>query len=89
MAHYNPALWWFDPVAAILMSLYMVWMWCDAARTQIALITGQVATSRELGEITFLALTHSPSILAVDTILAYQLGNKLQVRNSTCSHTSL
>lgn len=48
-------------------------MWADAAKTQIALITGQVATSREIGEITFLALTHSPAILAVDTVLACEL----------------
>lgn len=79
LAHYYSDYWWLDPVAAILMSVYMVWMWADAAKAQIMLITGQAATPREISEITFLALTHSPAIKYVDTVLAYQLGNKLQV----------
>ena len=33
-----------------------------------------------MNEITFLAATHSPAVLAVDTVLAYTVGNRLQVR---------
>lgn len=74
-----PVAWWLDPAVCILMSVYMVAMWAGAAKAQIALITGQAATPRELCELTFLALTHSPSVIAVDTVMAYSLGNKLQV----------
>jgi hypothetical protein len=51
-----------------------VWMWADAAKTQIFLLSGQAANADEIGQITFLALTHSPSILAVDTVLACECG---------------
>jgi cation diffusion facilitator family transporter len=75
----KPEVWWLDPAVAISMSIYMVWMWTVAARSQIALITGRAATCRETNEITFLALTHSVAVIAVDTVCAYQVGNKLQV----------
>ena len=74
-----PRLWWIDPAAAILMSLYMVALWLEAAGGQVSLIAGRVATPREVGELTFVALTHDARVVAVDTVLAYQLGNKLQV----------
>lgn len=72
-----PSLWWLDPTAAILMALYMLWLWGSAGSAQAALLTGKAATSREVSEITFLALTHDPAVLAVDTVLAYSVGNKL------------
>jgi cation diffusion facilitator family transporter len=73
-----PPYWWVDPAIAVLMSIYMVSIWTEAAREQISLIAGRAATPREIAEVTFLALTHSASVLAVDTVLCYQLGNKLQ-----------
>jgi divalent metal cation (Fe/Co/Zn/Cd) transporter len=74
-----PRLWWIDPLAAILMSVYMISMWTEAAGQQVSLISGRAALPREVGELTFLALTHDARVVAVDTVLAYQLGNKLQV----------
>jgi cation diffusion facilitator family transporter len=79
LAHAYPGLWFLDPATAIAMAAYMVWMWALAARAQISLIAGQAATPEQIKQITFLALMHSPAVEAVDTVLAYQLGNKLQV----------
>jgi cation diffusion facilitator family transporter len=74
-----PRLWWVDPLAAIAMSLYMISLWLEAAGSQVALISGRAASPREVRELAFLALTNDARITAVDTVLAYQLGSKLQV----------
>lgn len=74
-----PAAWPLDAAVTIAMSVYMLSVWGAAAHAQVLLLVGRAATARELGEVTFLALTHSPAITAVDTVIAYQLGNKLWV----------
>ena len=72
-----PVAWALDPGAAIAMAVYMLYLWGAAGVAQAALLTGKAATPRELAEITYLALTHDPAVLAVDTVLAYSQGNKL------------
>ena len=54
-------------------------MWGNAAREQVGLIASQAASREQLCQLTYVAMTHSPSIVAVDTVLAYQVGNRLQV----------
>ncbi len=92
-----PSAWVLDPVAAICLALWMIYIWQDQAKgrliisryvvalltvflaEQILLIAGQAATPHEISEITFLALTHDPRVVAVDTVLAYSIGSRLQV----------
>jgi hypothetical protein len=82
VASRRPSLWWFDPAAAILLSVWMVVMWSDAAREQIGLLASQAASREDVSVLTYTALTHHRSILAVDTVLAYNVGNKLQVEGA-------
>jgi cation diffusion facilitator family transporter len=79
LAERFPSVWWLDPLAAILLALWMLYVWIDAGKEQIGLLAGQGASPRELSEVAFLALTHHPAVLAVDTVLGYQVGNRLQV----------
>ena len=75
-----PQAWPVDPAAAILISCWIVRVWAKAALEQVALLTGHAASAEEVSRITFLALAHAPDhVLAVDTVLAYQSGNRLQV----------
>ncbi len=41
-------LWFMDPVAAILMGLYILWSWSQTAYQQIELLTGKTASSDQL-----------------------------------------
>jgi cation diffusion facilitator family transporter len=79
LAERFPHLWFLDPLAAAGLALWMLYVWIDAGKEQIGLLAGQGASPAELSKITFLALTHDPAVLAVDTVLAYQVGNRLQV----------
>jgi hypothetical protein len=46
---------------------------------QISLLAGRAAPPEDVAEITFVALTHHAAIEALDTVLAYNTGTRLQV----------
>ena len=79
LANHYAGVWWLDPAAAIALAVWMLVMWADAAREQVGLIASQAASREQVAQLTYLAMTHHASIVAVDTVLAYQIGNRLQV----------
>ncbi|GBC06937.1 hypothetical protein RclHR1_07150007 [Rhizophagus clarus] len=71
--------WWMDPVGAIIVALLILRSWITTAYEQIQLIVGKSADSGFLNRVTYIALTHHPKVLQVDTCRAYHAGNNLFV----------
>ncbi|KAI9183263.1 hypothetical protein H9P43_004180 [Blastocladiella emersonii ATCC 22665] len=72
-------LWWLDPVGGIGIGLLILRSWAETAWENIQLIIGRSAPPAFLNKITYLAATHHPSVLQVDTCKAYWLGNNMFV----------
>jgi divalent metal cation (Fe/Co/Zn/Cd) transporter len=66
---------WPDPVAALILSLYIFTNWVESGREQLLLLVGHVAPPRLLAQLTYAAATHEPDhVLVVDKILAWSVG---------------
>jgi len=63
-----------DPIGAIVIALIILVSWITTAYEQVQLLVGQVAPKDFLNRITYLALTHDPHVLYVDTVRAYHSG---------------
>ena len=72
-------LWWFDPLGAVLICIYIVVNWIGTAQEQIANLTGISAPPEFLNQLTYMALNHDKNVTAVDTVRAYHFGNQLLV----------
>ncbi|RIA95410.1 cation efflux family-domain-containing protein [Glomus cerebriforme] len=70
---------WMDPVGAIIVALFILRSWITTAYEQIQLIVGKSADSGFLNRVTYIALTHHPKVLQVDTCKAYHAGNNFFV----------
>ncbi|KAF9924988.1 hypothetical protein FBU30_005152 [Linnemannia zychae] len=71
--------WWLDAAGAIVVALIILRSWVWTAYEQIQLIVGKTADPMFLKKLTYIALTHHPKILQVDTCTAYHAGNNLFV----------
>ncbi|KAI4163255.1 MAG: hypothetical protein LQ342_003191 [Letrouitia transgressa] len=80
--------WWIDPMGAILLSVIISALWLRTAWQEFELLVGVTADTRMLQWITYiypprgklgLAMTHSPQILALDTVRAYHSGPRIIV----------
>ncbi|CAG8552781.1 3352_t:CDS:2 [Acaulospora morrowiae] len=72
-------VWWIDPAGAILIALCILRSWGITAYEQIKLIVGKSADTTFLRRATYIAMTHHPKVLQVDTCRAYHAGNNLFV----------
>jgi cation diffusion facilitator family transporter len=72
-------LWWFDPLGAVLICIYIIVNWISTAQEQIANLTGISAPPEFLNRLTYMAVNHDRKIVAVDTVRAYHFGNQLLV----------
>ncbi|CAG8505721.1 4378_t:CDS:2 [Cetraspora pellucida] len=72
-------VWWIDPLGAILIALLILRSWTNTAYEQIKLIVGKSADPGFLQRATYIALTHHPKVLQVDTCRAYHAGANLFV----------
>ncbi|CAG8471425.1 678_t:CDS:2, partial [Dentiscutata erythropus] len=72
-------VWWIDPLGAITIALFILWSWINTAYEQIKLIVGKSADPGFLQRATYIALTHHPKVLQVDTCRAYHAGSNLFV----------
>jgi divalent metal cation (Fe/Co/Zn/Cd) transporter len=72
-------IWWLDPIGAIGVGLLILKSWSMSAWENVLLIVGRSAPPAVLNKITYLAATHHPAVLQVDTCKAYSLGNHLFV----------
>ncbi|RKP34621.1 cation efflux family-domain-containing protein [Dimargaris cristalligena] len=71
--------WWIDPVGGILVALIILRSWSLTAFEHVILIVGKTADPAFLQKITYIALTHDPRIMEIDTCRAYHLGHNLYV----------
>jgi len=73
------SLWFFDPLGAIVLSIWICFNWYQNGKSQIAFLIGKTAPPEFIGQIAYMAAHQHPEILRVDTVLAYHFGQKYMV----------
>jgi len=68
--------WWIDPIGAVVISFYVMFIWARTGYSQLSSLTGKTAPPELLQTLTFVARNHHSSIEAIDTVRAYHLGYK-------------
>ncbi|KAJ5096779.1 hypothetical protein N7456_007500 [Penicillium angulare] len=71
--------WWIDPMGAIILSLIVSGLWLHSAYGEFQLLIGVTADTKMQQLITYISMTHSPFITAIDTVRAYTSGPRLLV----------
>ncbi|OJJ34995.1 hypothetical protein ASPWEDRAFT_51206 [Aspergillus wentii DTO 134E9] len=71
--------WWIDPMGAILLSVLVSALWLKTAYSEFQLLVGVTADTKMQQLITYISMTHSPYITAIDTVRAYTSGPRLLV----------
>ncbi|KAK2863654.1 hypothetical protein FQN49_004120 [Arthroderma sp. PD_2] len=71
--------WWIDPVGALVLSLLISGLWTKTAYSEFQLLIGVTADTEMQQLITYISMTHSPLITAIDTVRAYTSGPRLLV----------
>ncbi|KAJ5490969.1 hypothetical protein N7539_002536 [Penicillium diatomitis] len=71
--------WWIDPMGAILLSVLVSGLWLHSAYGEFQLLVGVTADTKMQQLITYISMTHSPFITAIDTVRAYTSGPRLVV----------
>lgn len=71
--------WYIDPIGAILLSVLISYLWLSTAYSEFQLLIGVTADTNMQQWITYISMTHSPDILAIDTVRAYHSGPRIIV----------
>ncbi|KAB8079593.1 hypothetical protein BDV29DRAFT_475 [Aspergillus leporis] len=71
--------WWIDPMGAIILSVLISVLWLHTAYHEFQLLIGVTADTKMQQLITYISMTHSPFITAIDTVRAYTSGPRLLV----------
>ncbi|KAB8237263.1 hypothetical protein ETB97_001031 [Aspergillus alliaceus] len=71
--------WWIDPMGAIILSALISCLWLHTAYHEFQLLIGVTADTKMQQLITYISMTHSPFITAIDTVRAYTSGPRLLV----------
>ncbi|EED21323.1 cation diffusion facilitator 1 [Talaromyces stipitatus ATCC 10500] len=71
--------WWIDPMGAVLLSCLVSFLWLRTAYSEFMLLIGVTADTQMQQLITYISMTHSPAITAIDTVRAYTSGPRLVV----------
>lgn len=69
--------WWIDPLGAIIISCLISVIWLHTAFSEFLLLVGVTASVETQQLITYVCLTHSPDIEAIDTVRVYHSGPRL------------
>ncbi|KAI0021819.1 cation efflux family-domain-containing protein [Xylariomycetidae sp. FL0641] len=72
-------VWYIDPIGAILIALLILFSWVSNAFEQVWLLVGKSAPRDFISKLIYMAMTHDPQILKVDTCRAYHAGQKYYV----------
>ncbi|KAI0561799.1 Cation efflux transmembrane protein [Gracilaria domingensis] len=72
-------LWWVDPIGGIVISCLIIRNWVRHTLGHVDQLLGKAADRDILNLITFVACNHDSSILLVDTVRAYHVGNGIYV----------
>ncbi|KAF2083695.1 hypothetical protein K490DRAFT_60261 [Saccharata proteae CBS 121410] len=76
---YKANLWWFDPVGAGLLSLYIIYDWADTCVQNVTRLTGMAASDRVHRKMLYLAWRFAPVVAGYKTITAYHAGDGVWV----------
>ncbi len=71
--------WWLDPMGAIILSVLISYLWLSTAYSEFQLLIGVTADTQMQQWITYISMTHSPDIVAIDTVRAYHSGPRIIV----------
>ncbi|PGH15943.1 hypothetical protein AJ79_02110 [Helicocarpus griseus UAMH5409] len=71
--------WWIDPMGAMILSVVISGLWLRTAYSEFQLLIGVTADTQTQQLITYISMTHSPMIQAIDTVRAYTSGPRLLV----------
>lgn len=71
--------WWIDPMGAIILSVLIASLWLHTAWGEFELLVGVSADPEMLKLITYISMTHSPTVSAIDTVRAYSSGPRYLV----------
>ncbi|KAJ9244259.1 hypothetical protein DTO169E5_1864 [Paecilomyces variotii] len=71
--------WWIDPMGAVILSVLISALWLHTAYSEFQLLIGVTADIQTQQLITYISMTHSPLITAIDTVRAYTSGPRLLV----------
>ena len=71
--------WWIDPAGAIVLSVIISTLWLHTAYREFQLLIGVTADTQMQQWITYISMTHSPTITAIDTVRAYHSGPRIIV----------
>ncbi|KAI9651680.1 MAG: hypothetical protein M1831_000526 [Alyxoria varia] len=72
-------VWWVDPFGAILLSIGIGILWLMQILEEFRYLIGSSAEPNTLQHITYIAITHSPEVVAIDTVRAWHSGHRLIV----------
>lgn len=72
----NHALFFIDPIVAMLFSTYVIYVWVRIAHDNIVSLVGKAAPLELVQRVTYLASVHCSEVLALDTIRVYSQGPK-------------
>ncbi|CAN3354788.1 hypothetical protein DICA3_B06700 [Diutina catenulata] len=72
-------LWWFDPLGAFLLSIYVIVSWSSTAFEHIQKLTGTVAGMEDYKTILYLAYRFAEPIKQITALKVYHFGDKLVV----------
>jgi cation diffusion facilitator family transporter len=73
------SMWVLDPIGALILSLFILVGWVYRGKDHIDLLVGKSASPEVIGSLAYIAMNHSESIVAVDTVYAYHCGIKIVV----------
>ncbi|KAF2843584.1 hypothetical protein M501DRAFT_103939 [Patellaria atrata CBS 101060] len=71
--------WWIDPLGAVILSLTIIGLWLHTAYSEFQLLIGKSADTQMLQLITYISMTHSPFVRAIDTVRSWHSGPRLIV----------
>lgn len=71
--------WWIDPAGAIILSLLIATLWLRTSYHEFQLLVGVTADTETQQLITYISMTYSTQIQAIDTVRAWHSGPRLVV----------
>lgn len=69
--------WWIDPMGAVILSVLISGIWLHTAFSEFLLLVGVTGPVDMHQLLTYTCLTHSPDIIAIDTVRCYHSGPRL------------
>ncbi|TGO49472.1 hypothetical protein BCON_0209g00190 [Botryotinia convoluta] len=72
-------VWFLDPAGAIAIACLILFSWASTAFEHMWLLVGKSAPQEFLNKLVYVAVTHDPRILKIDTARAYSAGEKYYV----------